>query len=74
MPTAEQRKEAFTRLASQRTNTVLHRMRVLGNCANPQLYNYTDADVRRIFAAIRKELKSVEARFTNGNKPSDFQL
>jgi hypothetical protein len=69
----EEKREAFKRLGSQRTNAVLERLRILGNCANRQLYDYTDEDVRRIFNAIRKELRSTEAKFLNSQKP-EFEL
>ena len=47
----------------QRTNAVLEKLRVLGNCANPQLYEYTEDDIRSIFRAIRSELRAVESAF-----------
>ena len=42
----EAKTEAFQRLATKRTNEVLKRLRVLGHCANPQLYEYTDGEVK----------------------------
>jgi len=69
----ESRQEAFRRLATKRTNAVLERIRVLGHCANPQLYEYTEEDVRKIFRAIEKELKIVKIRFQNSSK-SEFRL
>jgi len=72
--TRNQRKhEAFRRLASQRTNAVLERLRILGNCSNPQLYAYSDEEVRKIFAAIEKEVRLVKAKFLNSSRP-DFSL
>ena len=69
----EERREAFKRLAEQRTNAVLERLRILGNCANRQLYDYTDDEVRKVFNAVRKELRSTEAKFLNSQKP-EFEL
>lgn len=69
----ESKREAFRRLGTQRTNTVLERLRILGHCANPQLYEYSEEDVRKIFRAIESELRTVKAKFTNSNK-SEFQL
>ena len=60
---ARDKREAFERLATQRTNAVLEKLRVLGNCANPQLYDYTDDDIKLIFRAIRSELRTVESSF-----------
>lgn len=69
----ESRQEAFRRLATKRTNAVLERIRVLGHCANPQLYEYSEEDVRKIFRAIEKELKIVKTKFQNSSKP-EFRL
>ena len=70
---SESKEEAFRRLATKRTNAVLERIRVLGHCANPQLYDYTQEDVRKIFQAIEKELRIVKIRFQNSSK-SEFRL
>ena len=67
------KQDRFRRLATQRTNAVLHRLQILGHCANPQLYDYSEEDVRKIFRAIDSEIKAVRARFTNPSK-SEFQL
>ena len=67
------KKEAFERLATQRTNAVLEKLRVLGNCANSQLYDYSEEDVRQIFTAIRGELKEIEASFNRKNR-IEFKL
>lgn len=69
----EAKRDAFKRLGGQRTSAVLERLRILGNCANTQLYEYSDEDVRKIFSAIRNELRSVEAKFKNSRKP-EFEL
>lgn len=70
---SESKREAFQRLATKRTNAVLERIRVLGHCANPQLYDYTQEDVKKIFQAIEKELRVVKVRFQNSTK-SEFRL
>jgi CHASE1-domain containing sensor protein len=70
---ARNKREAFERLATQRTNAVLEKLRVLGNCANSQLYDYTDEDVRAIFRAIKGELRTVEAAF-NQRSRKEFKL
>lgn len=55
--------ERFKRLAAARTNAVLERLRVLGNCANRHVYAYTEEDVGKIFAAIERQVKEVRAKF-----------
>jgi len=67
---SDRKREAFRRLAAQRTNAVLERLRILGNCANRQLYDYSDEEVRRIFLAIQKEVRITKGKFINSRKPS----
>jgi hypothetical protein len=69
----ETRREKFERLATQRTNEVLKKLRILGNCANKNFYEYSDTDVRKIFSAIEEELRLVKARFLN-SKRREFKL
>jgi len=73
MANKESKEERFRRLATQRTNAVLYRLQILGHCANPQLYDYSEGDVRKIFRAIESEVKAVKAKFINSSK-SEFQL
>lgn len=69
----DKKREAFARLAEQRTNAVLDRIRLLGNLSNPYAYNYSEEDVRLMFMAIDRELKSARAKFQNHQKPQ-FKL
>lgn len=69
--TSEQR---FERLASLRTNQVLERLRILGNCSNPQVYRYTKEDINNIFSAIEKKIREVRARFNQYKKTQKFKL
>jgi hypothetical protein len=73
MGRSESKREAFQRLATKRTNGVLERLRILGHCANPQLYEYSEGDVKKIFRAIEKELRIVKTKFQNSTK-SEFRL
>lgn len=56
-------RERFKRLATMRTNEVLKRLRVLGNCANRQYYEYTESDIESIFSAIEKRAKETKTKF-----------
>jgi len=70
---SESKSDAFKRLATRRTNGVLERIRILGHCANPQLYEYSGEDVKKIFRAIEKDLRIVKTKFQNSTK-SEFRL
>lgn len=59
----ESKRDKFIRLAEARTNKILEMLRLLGNCSSKSNYEYTDEDVRKIFGALEKELKSTKNRF-----------
>lgn len=69
----ETRKNRFRRVATRRTNEILNRIRILGNCSNKSAYNYTQEDIQKIFYAIEKELRSTRARFAKIRK-NKFKL
>lgn len=69
----EQRRERFKRLAEYRTNEVLKRLRVLGNCSNRSAYEYTEEEVNKIFLEIERRVKEVKAKF-HFSKKRDFKL
>ena len=58
--TPEQR---FRRLATARTNEVLRRLKILGNCSNRQVYAYSEKDIEKIFSAIERKLRETRAKF-----------
>ncbi len=69
----ETRKEQFRRVATRRTNEILNRIRILGNCSNKSAYLYTDEDIRKIFSVIEGELRAVKVKFGN-RKKNNFKL
>ena len=75
-PENETKKARFKRLASLRTNEVLNRVKILGNCANRQIYEYNEMDVKKIFSVIDKQLDDVKAKFKiiKEKKEKDFKL
>ena len=69
-----EKRKRFKRLAAQRTNKVLQKLQVLGNCSNRSSYEYDEADVQKIFAEIDKAVKDAKARFHYPRKKSQFKL
>jgi len=70
---SETKAEAFQRLAEKRTNAALDRIRVIGNLSNPYAYEYSDDDVRLVFAALEQEIKVTKAKF-QGARRREFKL
>ncbi len=68
------RRDNFKRLASARTNEVLRRLKILGNCANRSHYDYSEEEVAKIFSEIERRVREVKAKFTFPNKDGEFKL
>jgi hypothetical protein len=66
----ETREQRFKRVATRRTNEILRRIRILGNCSNRSGYAYTEEEVNKVFAAIEKELKTAKSKFARTEKNS----
>ena len=75
MSNTETKRDKFIRIAEARTNKIISMVQLLGNCANPASYEYTEKDVSDIFGAIEKELKNAKMKFTSADdKPTKFKL
>jgi hypothetical protein len=66
--TVETRNERFKRIASKRTNEILEKIRILGNCSNKSSYEYSEEEVNKIFSEIDKQLKLTKAKFLVGKR------
>ena len=69
----ETRNERFKRLAAKRTNEILDKIRILGNCSNKSSYDYSNEEINKIFSEIDKQLKITKAKFMSG-KGERFKL
>ncbi len=68
------KRERFKKLAEYRTNEVLKRLKVLGNCANRSAYEYNEDDIKKIFAVIEQRIKEVRGKFTFSRRDKEFKL
>lgn len=64
----ESRNQRFKRIAAKRTNDILEKIRILGNCANKSSYEYSADEVNKIFSEIDKQLKLTKAKFLVGKR------
>lgn len=69
----ETRKDRFKRLATLRTNVVLKRLKVLGNCSNRSTYEYTEEEINKIFSEIERKVRETKAKF-HFPKEKEFKL
>ncbi len=70
----DDRRQNFKRLAAARTNEVLRRIKILGNCSNRSHYDYTEEEVNKIFSEIEKKLREIKAKFTFSDRDKEFKL
>jgi hypothetical protein len=69
----EHPRDRFKRLATTRTNIVLKRLKVLGNCSNRNIYEYDEQDIDKIFFEIERKVKETKAKF-HFPKKREFKL
>lgn len=74
MATEQEKKERFKRVAENRTNKIIDQIRLLGNCANKSNYEYSDEDIKKIFAAIEVELKETKSKYQAKSRNKKFEL
>lgn len=53
----------FKKVAGGRTKNALQAIYLLGNCANTNVYTYTEEQLETIFSALEKQLKETRAKF-----------
>jgi len=61
------KRDNFVRLAEARVSKAMQSIRVIGNLANRNNYEYSDDDVRRIVSALRSEIDSLQGRFSKSD-------
>jgi hypothetical protein len=63
----ETTRDRFLRLATARTQVAIDKLRILGNCANKNSYEYTDSEADKIIRAIEEEVRALKQKFRTGN-------
>ena len=72
--TPEPKTGRFYRVAEKRTNNVLNALRLLGQCSNARLYEYTDEDIQRMFREIDRELRNARQSFVPHKQSKGFRF
>lgn len=70
------KREKFVRLAEARTAKAIQAIRVIGKLGNRAAYDFDEADVRKIAAALTKEVDALKARMSakDGREYIEFKL
>ena len=71
-----QKHEKFRKLAESRTNKTLEAIARIGNLSNRQLYEWDEAEIRKILRALRDAVADVEKKFSTpkGARENKFKL
>jgi hypothetical protein len=64
-PLKESKANRFRRVAEARTNKVLDMIRLLGNCADRRIYEFTEDQIKQIFCAITVAVNRAESLYRN---------
>lgn len=73
---ATDRREKFVELAESRTKNAIKAIRVIAKLGNKNAYEFTEADVKKIVAALNREVEALKARMlsTGGKEAVEFKL
>jgi len=74
MANIETKREKFIRIAEARTNKIIDMVQLLGNCSNVAVYEYTEADINRMFDAIDAEVKAARKKFVKSEPKTKFKF
>jgi len=64
----------FKELANSRVPKAISKIRLVGNLANTNNYEYTESEARQIIDALAEELNILRKRFTSRKKNNAFRL
>jgi hypothetical protein len=66
----------FVELAERRTANAIRSIRVIGKLGNPFAYEYDERDVKKIVAALTKEIDELRLRMVKkgAKEPIEFKL
>lgn len=57
------KRERFERVAGNRVQYIIDKIESLSKCSNKNNYEYSEKDVRKMFAIIRDKLKYAENKY-----------
>lgn len=69
--TQETDREKFVRLAETRVTKALKDIKLIGNLSNRSNYSYTEQDVRKIYATLKRALDDMKAKFDSKGASED---
>lgn len=71
---SQDKRKKFVELAERRTVNAIRAIRVISKLGNRSAYEYDEADVRKIVAALTKEIDSLKARMSSTGKKEGVEF
>ncbi len=73
MGDARNKRDKFVKLANDRVQRALKKIRLIGNLSRRSAYDFTD-DVKKIVEALQRELDVVRRRFSTNGGTGDPEI
>ena len=74
MAIIENKAAKFHRIAAKRMDSLLNSLRLLRQCSNRRIYEYNDAEMKKIFREIDLEVRQTKEAFQNVQNKKKFQF
>jgi hypothetical protein len=71
---ANDRRANFVRIAEKRVGNAIKAIRLVGNLSNRAAYEFNEADVKKIAAALSREVDGMQRRFTETPAKSKIEF
>jgi len=70
------KREKFVELAEARVNRVIKDLQLVGNLSNRSAYEFTEADIKKMFLAVQKAVEAAKGRFARDGESGggEFRL
>jgi hypothetical protein len=74
--TMRDKRQKFVELAEARVGKAVKNLQLIGNLSNKSAYEFTEADVRKIFVALQRALDGAKGRFSRDGESGsgEFRL
>lgn len=70
----ESKSDRFQRIAEQRTNAVIDKLRLLAQVSNTKNYSYSSEQVNTVFRAINKAVREAREQFDQDSPRTRFKF
>jgi hypothetical protein len=70
------KRQKFVELAEARVNRAIKDLQLIGNLSNRSAYEFTEADIKKMFSAVQKAVEAAKGRFNRDGDTGggDFRL